>query len=216
MVPNQNDTNLSDLSRKLSPSLKEFSVSKPKNVSRSINQQKENTTTSKNSFSVYSSQSTNSSSSSSETVSSASYLAIYERKTAEQVTLYDKLALKLKPLEESFELEKQRIVKEVMEAENKAVLAKLEAHFDSVLLSQTSNVPIKMSEDCSNKYHHHDKIRITQNQVNNNNIKKHNLNKTYQMNNLTDFINQNKNLTEINNSPLPDKIEFSPKSNYHH
>ena len=101
-----------------------------------------------------------------------------------------------------------------MEAENKVALANLETHFDGVLLSQTSNAPMKMSEDCSNKYHFHDKISNTQNQVNNN-IKKHNLNKTYHMNNLTDYINQNKNLTEIN-SASPDKIYFLPKSNHHH
>ena len=35
------------------------------------------------------------------------------------------------------------------------------------------------------------------------------------MNNLTDYINQNKNVTEIN-SALPDKGDFSPESNYHH
>ena len=87
--------------------------------------------------------------------------------------------------------------------------ANLETHFDGVLLSQTSNVPIKMSEDCSNKYHLHDKISVIRNQVNNNNIKKYNLNKTYHMNNLTDYINQNKNLTEIN-SALPDKIDSHP------
>ena len=46
----------------------------------------ENTKTNKNNFSIYSSQSTNSSSSSSETVSSASYLAVYKRrKTAERL-----------------------------------------------------------------------------------------------------------------------------------
>ena len=101
-----------------------------------------------------------------------------------------------------------------MEAENKVTLANLETHFDGVLLSRTSNAPMKMSEDCSNKYHLHDKVSNTQNQVNNN-IKKHNSNKTYHMNNLTDYINQNKNLTEIN-SALPDKIDFSPKSNHHH
>ena len=71
-----------------------------------------------------------------------------------------------------------------MEAENKAALGKLKTHLDGVLLSQTSNAPIKMSEDCSNKYHLHDTISVTQNQVNNNNIKKHNLNETYQMNKL--------------------------------
>ena len=102
-----------------------------------------------------------------------------------------------------------------MEAENKAALAKLETHFDGILLNQTSNAPIKMNEDCSNKYHLHDKINVTHNQVNNNNIKKHNLNETYQMNNLTDYINQNKNLTEIN-STWPDKIDFSLESNHHH
>ena len=108
-------------------------------------------------------------------------------------------------LEKSFELEKQRIVNEAMKAENKAALAKVKTHFDGVLLSQTSNVPTKMSENCSNKYHLHDKISVTQNQVNNNNIKKHNLNKTYQMNNSTDYINQNKNLTEINRA-LRDRV----------
>ena len=108
-------------------------------------------------------------------------------------------------LEKSFELEKQRIVNEAMKAENKAALAKVKTHFDGVLLSQTSNVPIKMSENCSNKYHLHDKISVTQNQVNNNNIKKHNLNETYQMNNSTDYINQNKNLTEINRA-LRDRV----------
>ena len=154
-------------------------------------------------------------------VSSASHLAIYERtKTAEQATLYAKQAQershrKLKLLEKSFELEKQRIVNEVMEAENKAALAKIEIHFNGVLLNQTSNASIKMSEDCSSKYHLHDKINNTHNQVNNNNIKKQNLNKTYQMNNLTDYINQNKNVTEIN-SALPDKGDFSPESNHHH
>ena len=35
------------------------------------------------------------------------------------------------------------------------------------------------------------------------------------MNNLTHYINQNKNLTEIN-STLPDKIDFSPESNNHY
>ena len=69
-----------------------------------------------------------------------------------------------------------------METENNAALAKLETHFNGVLLSQNSNAPIKISEDCSNKYHLYDKISITGNQVNNNNIKKYNLNKTYQMN----------------------------------
>ena len=180
-----------------------------------------NTKTNENNFSIYSSQSKNSSSSSSETVPSASYLAIYKRrKTAEQANLYVKQAQersqrKLKLLEKSFELEKQRIVNEVMKVENKAALANLETDFDGVLLSQTSNAPIKVNEDCSNKYHLHDKISVTQNQVNNNNIKKHNLNETYHMNNLTDYINQNKNLTEIN-SALPDKIDFSPKHNHHH
>ena len=125
----------------------------------------ENTKTNGNSFPIYSSHSTNSSSSSSET--SASYLAIYERrKIAEQVTLYAKQAQershrKLKLLDKFFELEKQRIINEVMEAEDKAALANLETHFDDVLLSQTSNTPIKMSEDCSNKYHLHDKISVT-------------------------------------------------------
>ena len=33
--------------------------------------------------------------------------------------------------------------------------------------------------------------------------------------NLTDYINQNKNLAEIN-SALPDKTDFSPESNHHH
>ena len=108
-------------------------------------------------------------------------------------------------LEKSFELEKQRIVNEAMKAENKAALAKVKTHFDGVLLSQTSNVPTKMSENCSNKYHLHDKLSVTQNQVNNNNIKKHNLNETYQMNNSTDYINQNKNLTEINRA-LGDRV----------
>ena len=108
-------------------------------------------------------------------------------------------------LEKSFELEKQRIVNKAMKAENKAALAKVKTHFDGVLLSQTSNVPTKMSENCSNKYHLHDKISVTQNQVNNNNIKKHNLNETYQMNNSTDYINQNKNLTEINRA-LRDRV----------
>ena len=61
-----------------------------------------------------------------------------------------------------------------MEAENKAALANLQTYFDGVLLSQTSNAPIKMSEDCFNKYHLHDKISVTQNQVNNNYMKKHN------------------------------------------
>ena len=61
-----------------------------------------------------------------------------------------------------------------MEAENNAALANLETHFDYVLLNQTSKAPIKMIKDCSNK-------------------KEHNLNKTYQMNNLTDYINQIKN-----------------------
>ena len=197
---------MSDLSRKLSSNHKKFDVSKPKNGSTSINRQTEKTKTNENSFSIYSSQSTNSSSSSSGTVSSDSYLAIYERrKTAEQPTLCAKQAQErlhrtLKLLEKSFELEKQRIVNEVMEAENKAELAKLETHFDGILLNQTSNAPIKMNEDCSNKYHLHDKINVTHNQVNNNNIKKHNLNETYQMNNLTDYINQNKNLTEINST----------------
>ena len=93
--------------------------------------------------------------------------------------------------------------------------ANLETHFDGVLLSQTSNVPIKMSEDRSNKYHLHDKISVIRNQVNNNNIKKYNLNKTYHMNKLTDCINQNKNLTEIN-CALPDKIDFSSESCHHH
>ena len=72
-----------------------------------------------------------------------------------------------------------------------------------------------MSKDCCNKYYLHDKINVTQNQVNSNNIKKHNLNRIYQMNNLTDYIKQNKNLTEIN-SILADKVQFSPKSNHHH
>ena len=48
-----------------------------------------------------------------------------------------------------------------MEVENKAALANLETHVDGVLLRQTSNAPIKMSEDCSNKYHLHDKISVT-------------------------------------------------------
>ena len=61
-----------------------------------------------------------------------------------------------------------------MEAENKAALANLQTYFDGVLLSQTSNAPIKMSEDCFKKYNLHDKISVTQNQVNNNYIKKHN------------------------------------------
>ena len=54
-VLNQNDSksNLKDLSWKLSLSHKEFSVSKPKNVSKSINRQKENTKNNKNNFSVY-------------------------------------------------------------------------------------------------------------------------------------------------------------------
>ena len=70
-----------------------------------------NTKTNENSSSIRSSQSTNLSSSNSETVSSASYLAIYERrKTAEQANLYAKQAQKrshrkLRPLEKSFELE---------------------------------------------------------------------------------------------------------------
>ena len=90
-----------------------------------------------------------------------------------------------------------------------------ETHINGVLLTQTSNAPFKMSKDCSNKYHLHDKISVTQNQLNNNNTKKHNLNETYHINNLTDYINQNKNLTEIN-SASPDKIYFLPKSNHHH
>ena len=69
---------------------------------------------------------------------------------------------------------------------NKAALTNLETHLGGVLLSQTSNAPIKMSEGSSNKYYLYDKIRVTQNQVNNNNIKKHNLNETYHMNNLRD------------------------------
>ena len=180
-----------------------------------------NTKTNENSFSICSSQSKNLSSSNSETVSSASYLAIYERrKTAEQANLYAKQAQKrshhkLRPLEKSFELEKQRIVDEVMEAENKAAIVNFKTHINGVLLTQTSNAPFKMSKDCSNNYHLHDKISVTQNQLNNNNTKKHNLNKTYHINNLTDYINQNKNLTEIN-SASPDKIYFLPESNPHH
>ena len=51
----------------------------------------EKTKTNENRFSIYSSQSPNSFSLSSETLSSALYLAIYERrKAAEQVTLYAK------------------------------------------------------------------------------------------------------------------------------
>ena len=54
---------------------------------------KENTEINENNFCTYSSQSTDSSSSSSETVISASYLPIYERrKTAEHATLYAKQA----------------------------------------------------------------------------------------------------------------------------
>lgn len=45
--------NLKNLSWKLSVSHKEFSVSKPKNVSKSINRQKENTKNNKNNFSIY-------------------------------------------------------------------------------------------------------------------------------------------------------------------
>ena len=62
-----------------------------------------------------------------------------------------------------------------------------------------------MNEDCSNKYHLHDRINVKHNQVNSNNIKNDNLNETYQMN----------NVTEINRA-LPHKIEFSPESNHHH
>ena len=95
---------MTDLSRKLSPSHKEFFVSKPKNVLRSINRKKEKTKTNENSFSIYSP------SSSSETLYSASYLPIYERrKTAEQATSYAKQTQershrKLKLLEKSFGL----------------------------------------------------------------------------------------------------------------
>ena len=60
--------------------------------------------------------------SSSETVSSASYLSFFERrKTTEHANLYAKKwsHRKLKLLEKFFELEKQRIVNEVMKDENK-------------------------------------------------------------------------------------------------
>ena len=94
-------------------------------------------------------------------------------KEGKQATLYAKLAQvkshhKLKLLEKSFVLEKQRIVKEIKEAENMPVLAKLETHFNGVLLSKTSNALIKMSKDYSNKYHLHDKINVTSNHVNSN------------------------------------------------
>ena len=82
----------------------------------------ENTKTNENSFCICSSQSPNLSSSSSETVSSASYLSFFERrKTTEHANLYAKKwsHRKLKLLEKSFELEKQRIVNEVMKDENK-------------------------------------------------------------------------------------------------
>ena len=94
-------------------------------------------------------------------------------KEGKQATLYAKLAQvkshhKLKLLEKSFVLEKQRIVKEIKEAENMAVLAKLETHFNGVLLSKTSNALIKMSKGYSNKYHLHDKINVASNHVNSN------------------------------------------------
>ena len=66
MIVNQTRVIYPKNSSDLSPSHKEFSVSKPKNVSKSINRQMENTKTNENSFSIYSSQSTNLSSLSSQ------------------------------------------------------------------------------------------------------------------------------------------------------
>ena len=91
----------------------------------------ENTKTNENSFPIYASQSATLSSSGSETVSNASYLAIYERrKRTEQANLYAKQAQErshhtLNLLEKSIELEKQRIVNKIMEAENKVTKANL-------------------------------------------------------------------------------------------
>ena len=91
----------------------------------------ENTKTNENSFPIYASQSATLSSSGSETVSNASYLAIYERRTrTEQANLYAKQAQErpdhtLNLLKKSIELEKQRIVNKVTEAENKATKANL-------------------------------------------------------------------------------------------
>lgn len=80
---------------------------------------------------------------------------------------------------------KHRIVNEVMEAENKAMLPKLETHFEDVLTNKTS-------EDYSSKYHFHDKIKVTKTHANSNTInkkiktktknKKSDSNKTYLMN----------------------------------
>ena len=121
----------------------------------------ENCKRNENSFPLYSSQSTTLSSSSSETVSSVSYLAIYERrKRTEQANLYAKQAQERSHhtlLEKSIELEKQRIVNKVMEAENKAT-KQISKHYNGVLLSRTSNALIKMSKDCCNKFHLHDKL----------------------------------------------------------
>ena len=83
-----------------------------------------------------------------------------------QIRFRERSHRKLKLFEKSFELEKQRIVNKAMEAENKAALANLETHSDVALLRQTSNAPIEMSEYCSNTLQ-----SVTQNQVNNNNIK---------------------------------------------
>ena len=122
----------------------------------------ENTKTNENSFPIYSSQSTTLSSSSSETMSSASYLAIYERrKRTEQANLYAKQAQErshdtLNLLEKSTELEKQRIVNKVMELKIR-LQKQISKHYDGVLFSHTSNAPIKMSKHCSNKFHLHDK-----------------------------------------------------------
>ena len=91
----------------------------------------ENTKTNENSFPIYASQSATLSSSGSETVSNASYLAIYERrKRTEQANLYAKQAQErpdhtLNLLKKSIELEKRRIVNKVTEAENKATKANL-------------------------------------------------------------------------------------------
>ena len=100
-------------------------------MSKSINRQMENTKTNENSFPIYASQSTTLSSSGSETVSNVSYLAIYGRsKRTEQANLYAKQAQErpdhtLNLLKKSIELEKQRIVNKVTEAENKATKANL-------------------------------------------------------------------------------------------
>ena len=99
-----------------------------------------------------SSQSTNLSSLSPETVSSASYLAIYERrKTIKQATVCAKQAQershrKFKLLEKWFELEKHRIVNEVMEAENKAALAKLETISTVYCLTKQPIHPLKWTK----------------------------------------------------------------------